>query len=597
MDFGFLSSQYPAKDYTSGDRLLLSLGSFWTQIFQEQGTLRGYTLGMAEELVQSYYTLIETLNSYSIKDIPVLSKTKWQPIIIKRSTFNQTPFKFKSNEAVFGSQPESDKFYRNETFRFGKPQSPTGTVFSFTPDFQLRKFSIIADRIINPTCVFTNGVDITIDESNNLYFNVDLFSNLTIPRASLVDSSGTPEKYILPDGTVGNDEFIILWCYNAESDTEYIYSNFGKLFDFKLPSSEVYKGMLKSIFNLFVSGPTVNSIKSIMAAFNGITPVISPVETIEGIHRDNLLNYVITDKHVYKFETHQELRPEIKVGDVVYGGDILVNTVEYYDNMTDYEWWKTAIATPKLGISSHVFLGNYKHQLFFSTSPELAALSAGDKVNFPVHGEVEDVAEFQKYINLPANKSAVKKALGLKNPGNVAIITPLNFLFDNFFKNNTALLKFNFYSPEELAVFFSYFPMMKNYLPSHVYILLYVNLNLPSLEYGRMNSRYSLPQFNNAKLSLDGSASSGLRPELLPTDPEYYKSYKDRLFCISESPQAMDRNPLFHPSNLERVTLANTERMTGITRAIDGKVFTAIPNTVPTPTNKEIPTVLLIDFS
>jgi hypothetical protein len=214
-----------------------------------------------------------------------------------------------------------------------------------------------------------------------------------------------------------------------------------------------------------------------------------------------------------------------------------------------------------------------------------------------VEGDAADVAEFQRYINLPANKPAVKRSLGLKNPGNVAVITPLNFLFDNFFKNNTALLKFNFYSPEELSVFFSYFPMIKSYLPAHVYILLYVNLNLPTIEYGRMNSRYSLPQFENTKLSLDGSDKLGMRPELLPTDTEYYKDYTDRLFCVSESPQAMDGNPLFYPDNLERVTLANSERMTGITRAIDGKVFTAIPNTVPAPTNREIPTVLLIDFS
>ena len=597
MDFGFLYNQYPPKDYTSGDKLLMSLGSFWTQVFQEQGTLRGYTLGMAEELIQSYYVLMETLNSYSVKDVPVLSRTRWQPIIIKRSTFNQTPFKFKANAAVFGSQPENDHFYRAETFKFGRPESPNSSVYSFSPTFPLRKFSIIADRVIEPTFVATNGIDVIIDESNNLYFNCDIFDKSNIPRATIVEDNGVPAKYTLADGTTGNDELMILWCYNAENDADYIYDNFGKLFDLKLPSSEVYKGMLSAIFNLFVAGPTVNAVKSIMAAFNGITPVVAAEETIEDIYSDSLHKYVVTDQRVYKFETYQQVLADLSPGSVVYGGDILVDTVEYYDTLVKAGWWKKVLPLPKLGVSSHVFLGNYKHQLFFSTSPELATLSADDNVVFPMEGEAADVAEFQKYINLPANKSTVKRALGLKNPGNVAVITPIDFLFYNFFKNNTALLKFNFYSPEELAVFFSYFPRIKSYLPPHVYILLYVNLSMPPLEYSRMNSRFSLPQFSNAKLSLDGSDNSGMRPELLPEDPEYYKNYKDRLFCVSESPQAMDGDPLFYPDNLERVTLANSERMAGVTRAIDGKVFTAIPNTVPAPTNKEIPTVLLIDFS
>jgi hypothetical protein len=595
MDFGFLSSQYPANDYTNSNNVLVSLGSFWTQVFQEQGTLRGYTLGMAEELIQSYITLVETLNSYSIKDIPVFATTKWQPIIIKKSQFSQVPFKFQTNSAVFGAQPGSDRFYAGKVFQFGKPESPTANVYSATPSVPLRKFSVIADRIISPSFIAVNGVHVTTDQAYNLYFNSDIFNNSNIPRASIISDNGSPSTYTNAEGDVVNDELMILWCYNAENDAEYIYDNFGRLFEFKLPSSEVYKGMLEAIFNLFVSGATVNAIKSIMAAFNGITPVKNTVETIQEIYRDNLFQYVVTDKEVYRFQTYQQL-VSINAGDQVYGGDILINAVEYYDAVVSNDWWKSAISTPKLGLSSQIFLGNYKHQLFFSTTAELVTLSLDGNINFPVLGEPADVEEFNRQLNHPENKQAAIVALGLKNPGSAVVINPVDFLFNNFFKNNTALLKFNFYSEEELATFFSYFPMMKQYLPSHVYVLLYVNLNIPSEEYARMNSRYSLPNFPNTPLSIDGSSSNGLRIQAYPTDPDYYKNYRDRLFCISESPKASDNNPLFYTENLDQLTIGepNIGQFFNINV---GKIFTDIPISNPPPTNRDVPTILFIDFN
>jgi hypothetical protein len=101
MEFDFIPKKYPANDVTDGNRLYAALGSFWTQIFQERGTLKGYTLAMAEELIQSYYQLVEILNSYSIRDVPVFNLKKWQPLTIKRSEFNSVPLTFQKNSAVW----------------------------------------------------------------------------------------------------------------------------------------------------------------------------------------------------------------------------------------------------------------------------------------------------------------------------------------------------------------------------------------------------------------------------------------------------------------------------------------------------------------
>jgi len=599
MNLGFLSSEYPSNDYTNSNNLYMSLGSFWTQVFQETGTLKGYTLATAEELIQSYYSLIETLNSYSVKEIAIFNKVKWQPLVIQKSKFNYTPIEFAPKSVVFGSQPASDVYYAGQTFRFGKSKSTSNGVFSFSPDFELRKFSIIADKVVSPSTLYLNGVDVVIDSSNLLYFNTDIFSNSNIPKTNLINNNGTPATFVDQNGVTQNDQIIILWCYNAENDTQELYKNFGSLFDLRLDSSKTYKAILEGVINLFVAGPTINAIKSIMAAFNGVLPVINPEEVIQDIYSDNLYNYVITDKVVYKFEKYQNVLKNLNIGSVVHAGDVLVDTVQIYDYLIDRHWWKTVTNTPKIGLSPHIFIGSYKHQLFFSTSPELVTRNINGVINFPVLGNSSDIAQFNSFLNAEENIQSNLAALGLNNPGNTAVIVPADFIFNNFIKNNTALIKFNFYTPDDVAVFFNHFPIIQKYLPPHVYIMLYINLNLSADTYSGMNSRYTIPGFPGAVFSLDGSNYDGTRPKKGANDPGYYKDYKTRLFCLSKTPHAYDGNPLFYSENLEKLTLANSSVARGGTgpRAIDGKVFTNIPITNPPKTNADIPTVLLIDFS
>ena len=126
MSPSLLSENFPAVDATDGQYLYRSLGSFWTQIFQDKNALKGYTTGMAEELIQAYYNLIEAIQQLSVKEIPLLHKEKWQPLTIKKSEFNKTPFVFEKNGAVFGYQPDDSALYANQMFRFGFPKQTGG---------------------------------------------------------------------------------------------------------------------------------------------------------------------------------------------------------------------------------------------------------------------------------------------------------------------------------------------------------------------------------------------------------------------------------------------------------------------------------------
>lgn len=591
------------KDLTLGqnkitsDVLYRSLGSFWTQVFSEKGTIKGYTLGQAEELVQSYYKLVDLLHSMSIKHIPVFSSIRWQPLVIQKSRYNKAPLKFISSGAVFGAQPANDRFYAKQVFRFGLPKAVNTPLYSYVPNFPLRKFNVITDRIIDPALVLIKNVDIITDQENVLYFNKNIFELPYLPKAYVVNTDGEIATFVNSDGVVEDDTFVILWIYHAEIDEENVYNHFGKLFDIQLESSEDYRKLLASVFDLFVQGPSINNIKAALGAFSGVAPTKHPAEKIQDIYSDNLHRYVITDLAVYKFKPYQTVLPHIRIGSVVHAGELLVDVVEYFDVVTTPNWWENELNSPKLGLSSHIFLGNYKQQLFFKTGPELVTYNQAEEIVFPVEGHPADVRQFNQYINHPTRKAQFKTVFNLKDPGNAVVIRPVDFIFTHFLKNCTALIKLNFHSTEEISDFFNLLPMIKQYLPAHVYFLFYTNVNISYEEYDQLNNGYALDDYPNVRLSLDGSTRDGLRPTFGGVDTGYFKEYVRRLFCVSVSPLAFNGTPLHKTVNLDEFYLMSSGTgQPGRPRAVEGKVFTAIPNS-PEITNREIPTVLIIDFS
>ena len=600
MTLDFLPSKFPANDVTDGQYLYRSLGSFWTQIFQDKNVLKGYTTGMAEELIQAYINLVETVNQYSVTDIDVLHTERWKPLVIKKSEYNKAPFVFEPNAAKFGVQPASDKYYANALFRFGFPKETSGDIYSFSPGFALQDFGLIANRIISPSLLLIPGVD-TVIANGVVYCNTDLFNNQYVPRAKVLGEFGQVATYAATDGTTQEDEFIVLWIYQAAIDNDELYRNFGALFDLRLPTSSNYKELLKSLMGLCVSGPTITAITAALAALLASPVCIDSQETVEDVYSDDTREYVVTDKNVYRIPVGKQVAANVVEEAVLYAGQALTTNIVVLDTVLSNAWWETVAHNPKTAMASHVFACNPHMQLFFSTGVEMVTHIDG-VLNFPVTGDAKDVEAFQAYINEPERKAELLPKLGLSVVQAVPI-NPSDFVFRNLFKNNTLLLKLSFDSDVDVAQFFSLLPILKDYLPPHVYIIIYVTLTLPAEDILNLNNGLTIPAFGSTRFSLDGSAQvSGARPVLgsLETDLLYYKDYENRVFCISVGPYR-EGEPLHADANLDKVYINGTAG----NRIIAGHVFTDIPLTVQpigeetarTPSTKEIPTVLLIDFS
>jgi hypothetical protein len=618
MSFTILPSTFPANDATDGQFLYRSLGSFWTQIFQDKNALKGYSIGMAEELIQSYYKLVDTLNQYSVKDIPLFHTEKWQYLLIKKSEFNKAPFVFETDGAVFGVQPETDLFYANQLFRFGYSKQPgSKNVFSFTPSISIKEFSVIANRIISPSMLQIYGVDVVL-KKGTLFFNNDLFNNPYIPKAKVTGEFGKIATFVDNDGKTQQDEFIVLWLYHASIDNKDIYSNFGTIFDLNFPSSQSYKDILKALMNLAVEGPTISALTTAFAALANTPIVIESSEKVEDIYNDERNSYVVTDKNVYKFPVDQELAKEVFLEQTLYTGFILSANIKVVDTVISPTWWKTEVQSSKLAFASHVFAANNKNQLFFENALRdiVCEISSSQtnkskKITFPVQGRPEDVEAFQDYINQKTRQDELISKLGLSNTKtSTKTINPVDFIFENFIKANTLLVKLEFYSTEQLSTFFNLFPLLQRYLPSHVYLLLYLKLQLPVDTIENLNYAAYLPEYPITPISSDGSVTStGARPGNSTDDSVYYKDYKNRFFCISVGPYknvlisgTQVKKPLHYYDNLSELSANNNP---GATQGIvSGKLRTEIPeyvrspgeSTYRRPSTREIPAILLIDF-
>ena len=604
MTIKFLSETYPANDLTDGYYLYRSLGSFWTYIFQDKKALQGYTLGQAEELTQSYLKLAEVINTYSVKNIPLYSKEKWKPLFVKKSAANKASFKFESAGAVFGTQSQDDPYYANRLFRFGLPKETGDSVYGYEVGSNIKDFALLANRVISPSLVLLPGVDCTLS-NGVIYFNKDIFNSDYFPKSKILGEFGRPVQFKDSSGELVDDELIVLWMHDASVDVDYLYKNFGVLFDFKLPTSQNYKDILKAFMKLAVDGPSIEALIAALSSFCGLPTVIEPTETVEEIftNSNNTYRFIVTDKQVYKLPIEQELARNIQVGKKIHAGQCIGAGLEVVDTVVTPDWWRNNIKPKKLGFPAHLFAANIKHQLFFESDVTLITKTNGE-IHFPVSGNPKDVEAFHAHINNPTNKTIISEKLGLLGDDTAGLYSsPLDFVFSNFFKNNTLLIKLAFYSDKQLKLFFDMLPTIKEYLPAHVCILTYVKLTLQSEILGGLNSALDIPDYPNEQFSMDGSNPfTGERPGTVG-DVLYYKDYANRLFCISVGPYR-DGEPLHHEDNLDTLMVNNDSiKNTSFSGIKSGLLRTEIPEIVNPPggtsrgpSTREIQTILLIDF-
>ena len=276
--------QYPSNTAGNADTLMESLGFFWNNIFHERGTLQGLTFAQAEQVVQQYYALESAVNSLAADTLPVLNRIRRFPLIIKRSAVTHVSPVF-GDGSSWGAQPTgSNPLFEQVTFKFGgeKVNNLGLQLFAWKPPVVLQSFALLADQLVRPSKVLINNVDAKIAHGS-LLFKVHPFTLPNVRPAWLFNENGSPAMFADANNRVTQDSVIVLWAFEAKIDEQAAATAYGWLFDVVQPSSATYSGVLRGLLKLYGNGGSVNHIKSAVAAFLGVKPVVYDGEVVEQI--------------------------------------------------------------------------------------------------------------------------------------------------------------------------------------------------------------------------------------------------------------------------------------------------------------------------
>jgi len=474
-----VSVSYPASDYNRGFQLLQALGSYWTNIFQDDDKLREHLRSTGQMQGQVYLSTLEAIAYISRLTVPVFHVENWYLITFKRSDALALSSLYREDDLQYGPQdgtvPDRPAGFTQTYAGTDKP----GIIQLALPDTMVNAPSTIQNLVIYPSKVWVNGVD----------YEIDTFAKRIVFRDNPFEDPMVPKRYTYD--AVGNvtDMEIALWVYRGEFDLNYIYSRFGQQIDIALTSSEEYKQLVNAMWDMFILGPSSEAMISYLAAVAGVPTVVSPEEVVAVVSSDAYSKLVITDVRVYRIPVAANIT--VAVGDTVYAGQTLCDAFQIEELSganPDYS------VTPAISLSKSFISGPYLSELTFKnhnvTLEYLGTDSDGSAVvQFEVGGFPGDVAFFWEFVQaagkLPGQKTLAELLDTRENPVGQPValnlpsqINPMTFMLGNLLKNNLFVIRMKPASFGDSALGLGQFSHLRKVIPPHVTYIVFVDTEL-----------------------------------------------------------------------------------------------------------------------
>ena len=300
---------YPGSDFDRSRNLIAALGSFWSRLYTGVDQVHSYVDATAHVANQTYQNLIETIESLSRFDIPLLHTEKLTPVVLKKSERNSartTIARFDRDSGVnFSGGLQFDAANANAPF------------FSFPLPAELVDAAQFFNRITFPTGVLSKNLDFLIDvERGALIFAADPFEN---PVFTKRPAAGTTD-----------DEELTLWAFCGKFDYNNVFNQFAYAVSIKLRTSQGYKDLTNAVISgLVAGGATAAILDAAIAAICGVPISTGPDEVVERVDNDARGLLIITDKAVYRFP--ETAVPRVEVEQRVTAGTPLVYGVDVHE--------------------------------------------------------------------------------------------------------------------------------------------------------------------------------------------------------------------------------------------------------------------------
>jgi len=472
---------YPEEDLNRGLRLLSLLGSFWSELFGDREKLRGHLQSSGHEQGRTHLEFLETVACLSRFTVPVFHREDWHLLIFKKSDAENTPSTYREGDLVYGPQtgsvPERAAGFI-QTYggrdRADEVKAPLPSSLSDLP-WNLQNL------VMNPSLILTRGVDFAVERRATgkvLAFKDDPFANPLIPRRQVVDESGNQV-----------DEEIALWAYGGQFDLNYVYVQFGYVLGLRLDSGQFYKDLLNAWWNQYLEGFSVLHLQAFMSALSGAPIIVDPTETVEVVRDEGDRKLVVTNRRSYEVPSGGNV--VVAVGDVLHAGDPLSDAfrvIELGGASPDLSFFQSA------AFGNNFLSGRRIAELGFRNALVSVVYGGVDAegrtvATFEVNGFPGDVEAFWEEVQRRGRESGKTLAnlLDVRDhptdePGPDSLprtINPLQFVFENFLKNNLFVLLARQAAFASGAPGISLFRCLRDSIPPHISYLVFVEVEVP----------------------------------------------------------------------------------------------------------------------
>jgi len=461
---------------TQLNNLIGTLGSFWSDIFAQQTTLQGY---VGAELDQNEQTLLDVygaIAALSRFDIDVFRKERWRKLVINVEdliVYSTDTYKFQETDAEvsFNGINSFDQTKATGSYRIPVAKN-------------IETIARITDRPVDPTVEWVEGVDFVFDRTNS---EIVTTKNPVDYGFSVINvSEGSQDA-----------QYVKVWLYDLQVDLQDVYTNFGYVVGlYASSSSQSYKDVVNAVFDVLIKGSNTLSLRIALCALFDVPVVRSDKETVTSIAYTTNNTIVYTDVDTYLFNKNET--PIVEVGDVVYAGDSLVGSIQFFEGSTLND-----APIPALSLSARWFASAVKSGLSFPNLELATTYTEHDdgfvEVRFPVNGTADDVEAFWSTILVNSRASGYSVANTLRtNPGDgqplenqvQSTVNPMQYILDNLLKNNLMIVDVNIPN-SQLIGNASKLIILRKILPAHVAAIVNMTIDQDSDVFSTSSNVYS----------------------------------------------------------------------------------------------------------
>jgi len=496
--------------YTKGSDFLKAIGTFWSVIFKDNLLVKNYVEGMDDLLSQEYFNFLETIMKKSIEDIPVFHKSKWTLLTIKKSELNDEALFNYGDEIVYGPQPVGSEFGSGYEILYGSGVDGFYGCYAL-PDSITDVDCYITNKVIAPDEVLVKGTDF-ITKNGVICFKEDIFNNAYFSKRYILDSTGAP-----------SDEELALWLLNSKEDYEYLWKEYGSIVDLYFKSSDNYKVILNAFWDLFMKGPRVQILVSIINLLLQQPVALVDDETVTEITSNLTTTTVVTDYNIYEVGLGK-LSSSISEGTVLTLYQPISNIVKYKDYASSKQWWQNK---ELLTIPINLLNENYFSDLKIYKEDIKVTNLAGSTFEIKVEGDMTDEQKLKwKQIPLVA---------GL--PGFVAgsvsfYVNSISVVMDLFYKYNIIYIEIDLTGLEYFGITSKTLELINSAIPANVYLLGQLNYEI--------DDDYDL---TGCATTVEAKHGKALSDSLASTVNliEGYHGYETPILVMDDTPKVISR--------------------------------------------------------